>query len=41
VIEQVRRLVRAPAIVARTIRSSSLPTSTVREALADFDRIWD
>jgi hypothetical protein len=41
VIEPVRRLVRAPEIVARTIRSSSLPTATVREALADFDRIWD
>ena len=41
VIEQVRRLVRAPEIVARTIRSSGLPTVTVREALADFDRIWD
>jgi hypothetical protein len=40
-IEQARRLVRAPEIVARTIRSSSLPTATVREALADFDRIWD
>jgi hypothetical protein len=41
VIEQVRCLVRAPEIVARTIRSSGLPTTTVREALADFDRIWD
>jgi site-specific DNA recombinase len=41
VIEQVRRLVRAPEIVSRTIRSAGLPTATVREALADFDRIWD
>lgn len=41
VIEQVRRLMRAPEIVARTIRCSGLPTATVREALADFDRIWD
>jgi site-specific DNA recombinase len=41
VIEQVRRLVRAPEIVARTMRSAGLPAATVREALADFDRIWD
>jgi len=41
VIEQVRRPVRAPEIVARTIRSSGLPSATVGEALADFDRIWD
>jgi DNA invertase Pin-like site-specific DNA recombinase len=41
VIEQIRRLVRAPEIVARTIRSGGLPPDMVREALADFDRIWD
>ena len=41
VIEQIRRLVRAPEIVARTIRSADLHSDTVREALADFDRIWD
>jgi len=41
VIEQIRRLVRAPEIVARTIRSAGLHPDTVREALADFDRIWD
>ena len=41
VIEQIRRLVRAPEIVARTIRSAGLHSDTVREALADFDRIWD
>jgi len=41
VIEQIRRLVRAPEIVARTIRSADLHPDTVREALADFDRIWD
>jgi DNA invertase Pin-like site-specific DNA recombinase len=41
VIEQIRRLVRAPEIVARTIRSAELPAATVQEALADFDRIWD
>jgi site-specific DNA recombinase len=41
VLEQVRRLVRAPEIVARTIRSAGLPTAIVREALADFDRIWE
>jgi DNA invertase Pin-like site-specific DNA recombinase len=41
VIEQIRRLVRAPEIVARTIRSAGLHADTVREALADFDRIWD
>jgi hypothetical protein len=41
VIEQVRRLIRAPEIVARTIRSAALPAATVREALGDFDRIWD
>ena len=34
-------LVRAPEIVAKTIRSAGLPPGTVREALADFDRIWD
>jgi DNA invertase Pin-like site-specific DNA recombinase len=41
VIEQIRRLVRAPEIVARTIRSAELPADIVLEALADFDRIWD
>lgn len=41
VIEQIRRLVRAPEIVARTIRSAGLSPNVVREALADFDRIWD
>src|SRR6185437_11292044 len=41
VIEQIRRLVRAPEIVTRTIRSAELPAATVQEALADFDRIWD
>jgi hypothetical protein len=41
VIEQVRSLVRAPEIVARTIRSAAVPASAVREALADFDRIWE
>ena len=41
VTEQIRRLVRAPEIVARTIRSAGLHPDTVREALADFDRIWD
>jgi site-specific DNA recombinase len=41
VIEQIRRLVRAPEIVARTIRSAGLHPDTVRDALADFDRIWD
>ena len=41
VIEQIRRLVRAPEIVARTIRSAGLHPDAVREALADFDRIWE
>jgi DNA invertase Pin-like site-specific DNA recombinase len=41
VIEQIRRLVQAPEIVARTIRSAGLHPDAVREALADFDRIWD
>ena len=41
VIEQIRRLVRAPEIVARTIRLAGLSPNVVREALADFDRIWD
>jgi len=41
VIEQVRCLVRAPEIVARTIRTADLHPNTVREALDDFDRIWD
>jgi hypothetical protein len=40
VIDQVRLLVRAPGIVARTIRATELPVETVREALAGFDRIW-
>jgi site-specific DNA recombinase len=40
VIEQIRRLVRAPEIVARTIRASGLDVAAVNEALADFDRIW-
>ena len=41
VIDQIRRLVRAPEIVARTIRSADLHLDTVRDALAEFDRIWD
>jgi site-specific DNA recombinase len=41
VIEQIRRLVRAPEIVARTIQSADLHPDIVREALTDFDRIWD
>jgi len=41
VIDQIRRLVRAPEIVARTIRTADLHPNTVREALADFGRIWD
>ena len=41
VVEQVRHLVRAPEIVARTMRAAGLLAPTVREALADFDRIWD
>jgi DNA invertase Pin-like site-specific DNA recombinase len=41
VIDQIRRLVRAPEIVARTIRSAGLDPQTVGEALADFDRIWE
>lgn len=40
-IDQIRRLVRAPEIVARTIRTADLHPNTVKEALADFDRIWD
>lgn len=41
VIEQLRRLVRAPEIVARTIRSGGLLAGIVREAFADFDRVWE
>jgi DNA invertase Pin-like site-specific DNA recombinase len=41
VVEQMRRLVRAPEIVARTIRAASESANTVREALFDFDRIWN
>jgi site-specific DNA recombinase len=41
VIEQVRRLVRAPEIVARTMRAAGLLAASVREALTDFDRIWE
>ena len=41
VIEQIRRLVRAPEIVARTIRAAGLSAQAVQEALADFDRIWN
>jgi site-specific DNA recombinase len=40
VIEQMRILVRAPEIVARTMRIADAPPDFVREALADFDRIW-
>ena len=40
VIEQVRRLIRAPEIVARTVRAAGLTPDAVRKALADFDRIW-
>ncbi len=41
VIEQIRRLVRAPEIVARTMRAAGMPVDSVRKALADFDRIWN
>ena len=41
VIEQIRRLVRAPEIVARTGRLAGLDPAVVAEALGDFDRIWD
>jgi hypothetical protein len=41
VIDQVRRLVRSPEIVSGTIRASNLDANTVREALADFDRVWN
>jgi DNA invertase Pin-like site-specific DNA recombinase len=41
VIDQVRRLVRSPEIVSGTIRASNLDADTVREALADFDRVWN
>ena len=42
VIDQIRRLVRAPEIRgADNVRSADLHPDTVREALADFDRIWD
>jgi site-specific DNA recombinase len=40
VIEQIRRLIRAPEIVARTVRAAGLDVAAVKEALADFDRIW-
>jgi site-specific DNA recombinase len=41
VIEQIRRLVQAPEIVARTMRASGTAADSVRKALADFDRIWN
>jgi hypothetical protein len=41
VIDQVRCLVRSPEIVAGTIRASRLDNDTVRQALADFDRVWN
>jgi hypothetical protein len=41
VVEQMRRLVRAPEIVARTIRAAGESANTVRAALSDFDRIWN
>jgi site-specific DNA recombinase len=40
VIEQIRLLVRAPEIVARTIRTAELSPQEVQAALEDFDRIW-
>ncbi len=40
VIDQIRKLVRAPEIVARTIRSGSVASNAVIDALKDFDRIW-
>jgi hypothetical protein len=41
VIEQIRRLVRAPEIVARTIRTAGVSAQAVHEALEDFDHIWN
>jgi hypothetical protein len=39
VVEQIRRLVRAPEIVAKTVRAAGLDLAAVKEALSDFDRI--
>ena len=41
VIDQVRGLVRAPEILARTVRASGLNLAMVTQALGEFDHIWN